>query len=170
MYFKITFIQIKTKLGFHILLLHAFSFVLSLSLLCDNKTTETNTTWFSLIRRSLCSHFAHSTHTYRTYSDYSPSRTMKPAELANHTEGNAEAAHIAAAPHTEDCVGMAYVTSVCRGVMACRLFVCTRHQSVNAAFFSSAPLQTVYGGIPLRLSVALSMASLGRWPNSFWTQ
>lgn len=56
------------------------------------------------------------------------------------------------------------------GSMACCVFVYRRLQSVKAAFSSSAPLQTVYGGIPLRLSVARTMPSLGRRPNGFWTQ
>lgn len=71
-------------------------------------------------------------------------------------------------PHTASV--LACRACVCRGCMASRVFVCTRLQSVNAAFSSSAPLQTVYGGIPVRLSVAQSMPSLGRWPNSFCTQ
>lgn len=51
--------------------------------------------------------------------------------------------------------------------MASRVFVCTWLHSINAAFSPSAPVQTVYRGIPARLSVARSMPSLGWWPNSF---
>lgn len=81
--------------------------------------------------------------------------------------GVAEEDHIAAHPTLWVCW---HAACVCRGCMASRVFVCTRLQRVNAAFSSSAPLQTVYGGIPVRLSVARSMPSLGRWPNSFCTQ
>ena len=83
-------------------------------------------------------------------------------------------------PHTEECVGMPYAACVCvvwwcvcvsgGGSMACCVFVYRRLQSVKAAFSSSAPLQTVYGGIPLRLSGARTMPSLGWWPNGFWRQ
>lgn len=113
------------------------------------------------------------TDTHSIYNESSSSRTIEQAELMRRCRGRSHSCtptlrSVLACLTLHLCVGGRWWGGGL--VMACRVFVCTLLQTINAAFSSPARLQTVYRGIPLRLSTARLMPSLGWWPNGPWIQ